>query len=137
MEILTFEPLISGTRVELSQELREEMREETDYASHYIKPNDVPYFVLYGIWWNIQGTMLEVLFIEGGTDIQVRRGRKGDIISADYYSKSFFDILSGSISHDDQIKIWLYNNKPYLWNQLIDYYGSAKKIFDNYVRFNH
>lgn len=138
MEILVFEPLISGTRVNLSHELREEMGKDITFAGHYVTPENVPDFVLYGIWWSIKGMSLELLFIEDSTDVKIRVPRKNDtIILTDYYSKSVYDVLIGSISHDDQIKVWLYRNKPEIWKQLVDHYGSAKKVFDNYVRFNH
>ena len=137
MEKFEFIPLMSGTRVELSEELRKEMSGQID-SFGFVTPDSVPDFVLYGIWWNLKGASLEILFKRDSSKIRVRHqfGEKQEILS-DHYSTSIYKGLIGSISPDDQIKVWLYQNKPDLWKQLVDHYGSDQKVFNNYVRFNH
>lgn len=135
---LEFEELMSGVRVNLNDELYNEMQDHIDMFG-YITPHNVPEFVFYGIWWEMKGVSLEVLFIRDSEEeikIRQRFGEK-EIMKSDYYSKSFYDSLTGRLSQDDQIKVWLHKEKPELWQQLVDYCGSEKKVFDRYIRFNH
>ena len=137
MEKLKFVKLISGIRVDLSDELWKKIEKDIDRFG-YVKPINVPDFVLYGIWWETKGINIEFLFIKDSDKVRVRKkfGDKEEL-TTDYYSKSFYEILFGRLSQDDQVKVWLYKNEPELWKQLVDYFGSDKKVFDNYVRFNH
>lgn len=124
---LNFLSLMSGTRIITDEKIGE--------LPHLMEYKDTPEWMRKHFWWALSCVSLEFQ----GWNERVARSRWNnkeiitDIsISDEAKAKAYI-----TISSDDMHTYWVKINRPDLFDELIAYFGSEEKVFQNYIRWFH
>jgi len=129
---LKFDSLMSGTRVTM---VDEKEKEQLGNMPHIMEYKDTPEFMRKHFWWALSGISIEFQ----GWNESVGRNflKEGQTISDFHMSQEVKDKAYIRISGDDQYTYWVYINRKDLWAELVEYFGSEERVFQNYVRWFH
>jgi len=124
---LQFIELMSGTRITTDEKIGE--------LPHVMEYKDTPEWMRKHYWWGLSCVSIEFQ----GWDETVgrhkwnREEKLTDLrINQETKDKSYI-----TISGDDMRTYWVKINRPDLWAELVEHFGSEEKVFQNYIRWFH
>lgn len=124
---LNFQELMSGTRITTDEKIGE--------LPHLMEYKDTPEWMRKHFWWGLTGVSLE---FQGWDETFARNKFNSKEIITDFYiSEEMKNKSYITISSDDMHTYWVKINRPDLFDELIAYFGSEEKVFQNYIRWFH
>jgi hypothetical protein len=132
MKKLKFQSLMSGTRITMTNEEEKEQIGELPWLMEY---KDTPDFIRVQYWWKLACISIE---FQGWNEKVARSMFNNDQILTDVnISQEAKDKAYIKMSCDDQKTYWVKINRKDLWAELVEYFGSEEKVFQNYLRWFH
>lgn len=129
---LRFQDLMSGTRVLM---VNEEERKELGNMPFIMEYKDTPEFMRKHFWWALSCVNIE---FQGWNEKNARHmWHENEILTDFNVSDEAKEKAYIKLSSDDQYTYWVKINRPDLWAELVEYFGSEEKVFQNYVRWFH
>jgi len=132
MDKLKFQSLMSGTRVTMTNEKE---KEQLGNMPHIMEYKDTPEVIRKHYWWSLSCISIE--FAGWSENIARSMFNSEEILNDITISKEAKDKAYIRISPDDQYTYWVYINRKDLWSELVEYFGSEERVFQNYVRWFH
>ena len=132
-KLLTFQDLMSGTRV-LWNEEKVEIK-DMGWVMYY---ENAPEVIKKMYWWDLPYSSLMFLEKEEKNHVKLRNwlSKEYEMEDCILYDEAK-QKASIKISHDDSITIWVYLNNKNIWNELVEYFGSEERVWKTYIRWRH
>lgn len=124
---LNFHSLMSGTRITTDEKIGE--------LPHLMEYKDTPEFMRKHFWWGLSCVNIE--FQGWNEDIARHKWHENEVLTDFRMSNEARDKAYITISSDDMRTYWVKINRPDLFAELVEYFGSEEKVFQNYIRWVH
>ena len=127
MGLLKFDTLMSGTRVTTDEKI--------GALPHIMEYKDTPEWMRKHFWWGLNGISIE--FQGWNETIGRHMWHEKEILTDLHISKEIKNTSYIRMNGDDMYTYWVKINRPDLFAELVEHFGSEESVFQNYIRWFH